>query len=92
VFDTSQEKIIDHIDLTTDIAQQIVVSPDKKKLYGYTVRTTPSSPSTSPRENDQRVPLNEANRNVRLLGLAPDPSGKFLYSRGPFPSSATRSL
>src|SRR6266481_3450291 len=74
VFDTGQEKIIDHIDLTTDIAQQIVVSPDKKTLYGYTVKD--NSIVTV-------VPLDAPNRSVPLLGLAPDPSGKFLYSIGP---------
>jgi len=37
-------------------------------------------------------PLNEPNRSVRLLGLAPDPSGKFLYSIGPFGRKAARSL
>ena len=84
VFDTSQEKIIDHIDLTTDIAQQIVVSPDKKKLYGYTVKDNSIvTVDLAARKQISVFPLNEANRNVRLLGLAPDPSGKFLYSVGP---------
>jgi WD40 repeat protein len=84
VFDTSQEKIIDHIDLTTDIAQQIVVSPDKKKLYGYTVKDNSIvTVDLALRKQVSVFPLNEANRNVRLLGLAPDPSGKFLYSLGP---------
>lgn len=84
VFDTTQEKIIDHIDLTTDIAQQIVASPDKKKLYGYTVKDNSIvTVELAARKQVSVFPLNEANRNVRLLGLAPDPSGKFLYSVGP---------
>src|SRR6267142_2323619 len=84
VFDTSQEKIIDHIDLTTDIAQQIVVSPDKKTLYGYTVKDNSIvTIDLAARKQVSVFPLNEPNRSVRLLGLAPDPSGKFLYSVGP---------
>src|SRR5258708_33631164 len=84
VFDSSQEKIIDHIDLTTDIAQQIVVSPDRKKLYGYTVKDNSIvTVDLATRKQVSVFPLNEPNRSVRLLGLAPDPSGKFLYSVGP---------
>lgn len=84
VFDTTQEKIIDHIDLTTDIAQQIVASRDKKKLYGYTVKDNSIvTVDLAARKQVSVFPLNEANRNVRLLGFAPDPSGKFLYSVGP---------
>jgi hypothetical protein len=84
VFDSSQEKIIDHIDLTTDIAQQIVVSPDRKKLYGYTVKDNSIvTVDLATRKQVSVFPLNEPNRSVRLLGLAPDPSGKFLYSLGP---------
>jgi WD40 repeat protein len=84
VFDTSQEKIIDHIDLTTDIAQQIVLSADKKKLYGYTVKDNSIvTVDIAARKQVSVFPLNEPNRSVRLLGLAPDPSGKFLYSVGP---------
>jgi WD40 repeat protein len=84
VFDSSQEKIIDHIDLTTDIAQQIVVSPDKKKLYGYTVKDNSIvTVDLATRKQVSVFPLNEPSSSVRLLGLAPDPSGKFLYSLGP---------
>jgi hypothetical protein len=84
VFDSSQEKIIDHIDLTTDIAQQIVVSPDKKKLYGYTVKDNSIvTVDLATRKQVSVFPLNEPNSSVRLLGLAPDPSGKFLYCLGP---------
>src|SRR3979490_430326 len=87
VFDTGQEKIIDHIDLTTDIAQQIVVSPDKKTLYGYTVKDNSIvTIDLAARKQVSVFPLNEPNCSVpllRLVGPAPDPSGKFLYSVGP---------
>jgi hypothetical protein len=83
VFDTSQEKIIDHIDLTSDIAQQLVLSADKKRLYGYTVKDNSIvTVDLSTRKQVSVFPLNEPNRSVRLLGLAPDPTGKFLYSVG----------
>src|SRR5437764_14124306 len=38
VFDSVQEKIIDTITLDTDIAQNLILSPDKKKLYSSTAK------------------------------------------------------
>src|SRR5258708_2744229 len=85
VFDTSQEKIIDHIDLTTDIAQQIVVSPDKKKLYGYTVKDNSIvTVDLAARKQISVFPLNETNLNVRLLGIAPDTCRDAVHVLGSF--------
>src|SRR5258708_20161535 len=44
VFDTIQDKIIDHIDLTTHIPQQIVASPDNKNLYPHPLLDNPHLP------------------------------------------------
>jgi WD40 repeat protein len=83
VFDAVQEKIVDRINLDTDIAQQLVLSPDKKKLYASTVKDNSIVTIDLPtRKVVGMFPLDAANQNVRLLGLAPDPTGKFLYSVG----------
>lgn len=84
VFDTVQEKIVDHIDLTTDIAQQLVLSNDKKTLYGYTVKDNSIvTIDLATRKQTSVFPLDEPGHNVRLLGLVPDPTGKYLFSVGP---------
>ena len=83
VFDAAQEKIVDRINLNTDIAQQLVLSPDKKKLYAATVKDNSIVTIDLPtRKVVGSFPLNAGNQNVRLLGLAPDPTGKYLYSVG----------
>jgi ABC-type uncharacterized transport system permease subunit len=38
VFDAVQERIVDHINLKTDVSQLLALSPDKKTLYASTVR------------------------------------------------------
>jgi WD40 repeat protein len=83
VFDAVQEKIVDQINLNTDIAQLLVLSADKKKLYASTVRDNSIvTIDLKTRKPVDSFPLNTGNQNVRLLGLAPDPTGKYLYSIG----------
>jgi WD40 repeat protein len=83
VFDAAQEKIVDRINLDTDIAQQLVLSPDKKKLYAATVKDNSIvTIDLSTRKVIGSFPLDAGNQNVRLLGLAPEPTGKYLYSVG----------
>jgi WD40 repeat protein len=83
VFDAAQEKIVDRINLNTDIAQQLVLSPDKKKLYAATVKDNSIvTIDLSARKVVGSFPLDAGNQNVRLLGLAPEPTGKYLYSVG----------
>ncbi len=38
VIDINSEKVIDNIELPTDIARTLVLSPDKTKLYASTLR------------------------------------------------------
>ena len=83
VFDAGQEKVVDAINLKNDVPHGLLLSPDKKKLYVSTVndnsivtidlvtRTVLSSFS-----------LNHGNQNFRLIGLTPDPGGKYLYALG----------
>jgi WD40 repeat protein len=83
VFDVAQEKIVDRINLDTDVAQLLVLSPDKKKLYASTVKDNSIlTIDLDTRKVLSSFHLNSDNRNVRPLGLAADPSGKYLYSLG----------
>jgi hypothetical protein len=81
VMDSAQGKIIDKINLPTDIARVLVLSPDKTMLYGSTVRdNTIVSINLSTRKVTDSFPINSADTNYRLSGLAIDPTGKELYS------------
>ncbi len=81
VMDSAQGKIIDKINLPTDIARVLVLSPDKKMLYGSTVRDNNIvSIDLATRKATDSFPLNSADTNYRLSGLAIDPTGKELYS------------
>lgn len=83
VFDAVQEKIVDRINLDTDVAQQLVLSPDKKILYASTVKDNSIvTIDLLTRKVVGMFPLDTGNQNVRLLGLASDPTGKYLYSVG----------
>jgi len=81
VMDSTQGKIIDKINLPTDIARVLVLSPDKTKLYGSTVKDNSIvSIDLSTRKATDSFSLNTADTNYRLSGLAIDPNGKELYS------------
>ena len=81
IFDSVQEKVIDTINLDTDIAQNLILSPDKKKLYASTVRDNSIvTIDLSTRKVLDKFTLDSGKKNFRMIGLAPDPSGKFLYS------------
>jgi WD40 repeat protein len=83
VFDAAQEKVVDRINLDTDVVQQLVLSTDKKKLYASTVKDNSMvTIDLATRKVVGTFSLNTGNQNVRLLGLATDPTGKYLYSVG----------
>jgi hypothetical protein len=83
VFDASQEKIVDKIDLKSDVARTLVLSADKKKLYVSTLNDNSIvTVDLATRSVVSSFSLNHGNQNVRLVGLTPDPTGKFLYGLG----------
>jgi WD40 repeat protein len=83
VFDAAQEKVVDRINLDTDVVQQLVLSIDKKKLYASTVKDNSMvTIDLATRKVVGTFSLNTGNQNVRLLGIAADPAGKYLYSVG----------
>jgi WD40 repeat protein len=81
VMDSTEGKILDKINLPTDIARVLVLSPDETMLYGSTVRDNCIvSINLSARKVTDSFPLNSADTDYRLSGLAIDPTGKELYS------------
>lgn len=81
VMDAVQGKIVDKINLPTDIARTLVLSPDKSMLYASTVKDNCIvTIDLAGRKVTGSFPLNTGNTNYRLSGLAIDPTGKVLYS------------
>jgi len=80
VFDATQEKIVDTIDLKTDVLDTLILSQDKKKLYVSTLNDNSIvTIDLATRKPASSFSLNSGNRKVRVLGLTPDPTGKYLY-------------
>jgi hypothetical protein len=81
VMDAAQGKIVDKINLPTDVARTLVLSPDKSKLYASTVKDNSIvTIDLATRKVTDSFPLNTGNTNYRVGGLAIEPSGKMLYS------------
>lgn len=81
VIDINQNKIIDNIDLPTDIARIMLLSPDKTKLFVSTMRDNCIvTVDLKSRRVMDSFSLNEGTTTNRLSGLAVDPTGKYLYS------------
>lgn len=81
VFDSAQEKIVDNIDLKTDVPRTLILSPDKKKIYASTLNDNAIvTIDVVTRKVLSSFTLNQGNQNVRLIGLAIDPTGNYLYA------------
>jgi hypothetical protein len=81
VMDSVQGKILDKIDLPTDIVRTLVLSPDNKILYASTLKDNSIvSIDLATHKVLDTFPLNTSDTNYRLSGFAIDPTGKFLYS------------
>jgi hypothetical protein len=80
VFDATQEKVAGTIDLKGDVPRTLLLSPDKKTLYASTLNDNAIvTISLATRAVTSSFSLNSSNLNVRVMGLAPDPAGKYLY-------------
>jgi hypothetical protein len=81
VFDSAREKIVDNIDLKTDVPRTLILSPDKTKIYASTLNDNAIvTIDVATRKVLSSFTLNHDNQNVRLVGLAPDPTGNYLYA------------
>jgi hypothetical protein len=85
VFDSAAEKIVDTIDLKTDAPRSLILSPDKKKLYASTLNDNSIvTIDVASRAVTSSFSLNSGNQIVRLIGLAPDTAGNYLYGLATF--------
>src|SRR5260370_36115866 len=81
VIDIGKEKVVDTIELPTDIARVLVLSPDKTKLYASTLRDNSIvTVDLKTRKVLGCFSLNGQTETDRLSGLTIDPTGKYLYS------------
>lgn len=81
VIDVNKDKVIDHIDLPSDIARILVMSPDKTKIYASTLRDNSIvTVDLKTRKVVDCFSLNTPTEANRLSGFAIDPTGKFIYS------------
>jgi WD40 repeat protein len=81
IFDSVEEKLVDTIQLDSDVTQSLVLSPDKRRLYASTAKDNSIvTVDLATRKQMLKFSLDSGNRSTRFLGLAPNPSGKFLYS------------
>jgi len=70
VFDSAQEKIVDNIDLKTDVPRTLILSPDKRKIYASTLNDNAIvTIDVATRKVLSSFTLNQANQNVRLVAL-----------------------
>src|SRR6266850_7000306 len=80
VFDSAHEKIVDNIDLKTDVPRTLILSPDKKKIYASTLNDNAIvTIDVATHKALASFTLNQGNQNVRLVALASDPTGNYLY-------------
>src|SRR5258708_16327757 len=81
VFDSAQEKIVDNIDLKTDVPRTLILSPDKKRIYASTLNDNAIvTIDVATHKVLTSFTLNQGNQNVRLVALASDPTGNYLYA------------
>jgi hypothetical protein len=81
VIDIGKEKVVDQIELPTDIARILLLSPDKTKLYASSLRDNSIvTVDLKTRKVIDCFSLNEGTETNRLSGLTIDPTGKYLYS------------
>ncbi len=80
VFDAAKEKIVDRIELKTDVPRSLVLSPDHKKLYVSTLNDNAIvTIDLATNKVTDSFSLNTPGKNYRLSGLTTDPAGHFLY-------------
>jgi len=81
VVDADKEKIVDRINVDTDVVRQLVLSPDHKKLYAASfAHDGIATVDLTTRKVIDSFDLDNDNHKVRLSGITIDPTGKLLYS------------
>ncbi len=82
VIDMNTEKVVDTIDLPTDIARSLILSPDKTKLYASSMRDNCIvTIDLKTRKVLDSFSLNTPTEQNRISGLGIDPNGKVMYTQ-----------
>ncbi len=80
VVDEKQQKVVDHIHLSTGIAHGVQLSRDRKTIYVWTVDHNGIEViDAATRKVTNAFTLDEGNKITRFSSWAPDPEGKLLY-------------
>jgi len=80
VVDESQQKVVDHIQLSTGTPHGVQLSRDRKTIYVWTVDHNGIEViDAATRKVTNAFVLDEGNKYVRFNSWAPDPQGKLMY-------------
>lgn len=80
VVDEAQQKVVDHIQLSTGTPKGLQLSRDRKTIYVFTVDHNGIEViDTATHKVTNAFQLDEGNKIVRFGSWAPDPEGKLLY-------------
>lgn len=83
VFDAVQEKIIDKIELPGDVTHDMLLSPDKTKIYATTLNDNAIvTIDVATRKVTSSFTINSGNTSIRLGGVTAAPGGRYLYAIG----------
>jgi DNA-binding beta-propeller fold protein YncE len=81
VIDESTYKIINRIQMKTDVPRNLVLSLDRSKLIAVTLKNTGiETIDLAKGEVVDSFELGDTNTRVSMAGIAIDPTGQFLYS------------
>ena len=81
VIDEATEKVVDRIDLKTDVPMTLDLSHDRKTLVATTIRHSGIEViDLATRKVTNSFELDQGSKQVRLGAVALDPNGKYLYS------------
>jgi DNA-binding beta-propeller fold protein YncE len=81
VVDESRQRVIDKIELSTGLPDDLVLSDDRKTLYVETLEKSGIEViDLATRKVTNSFTLNDGQKQIRLSSWAPDPQGKLIYA------------
>ncbi len=80
VIDEAKGAVVDRIPLQTDVARNLLLTPDRKKLIAVTIKDTAvETIDLATRKVVDSFVLGSATKKIRPGGVALDPTGRYLY-------------
>ncbi len=81
VIDEQKEEVVDRIDIGADVPMNLLLSPDRKKLYAFTARNSILvTIDTATHKVIDSFALDSGGNEYRLAAGAVDSNGRYLYS------------